>query len=471
MRRRLRLDRGWRGQSRLRHRIFWVLGTSVLLSTFVAGVAVHALGTNQSESIGLRAFAAERFAVVWERESERMELVESVERNFPVKVSLMDARRTNLVERDGKGQCRGRLENVPVVRDGIYLGVAQFCMTSSGISHVLLLSMATFVAVLWIASGLVARRLVRPLDELVAVAKEIGNGNLSARMRLWPSGPGRPCLGNLRRETAGDGEATGADAIGLAGISNGFPVREAWCREFQERHRYRRRGHDEVSEVAAAINQMAEKIEGQIEGQKALLAAVSHEVRSPLARLRMLVELQRESCIESSRLDAMDVELAEMDSLTLQLLAQSRLEFQPIDRQEVLATVLATTVLSRSNLSASLLRDMSKGSSLRVDAGLFSRALLNVLENAKKHAYGVREFRVVASGDSMRFEVVDDGPGFSKQAMEQMFEPFAVTGNSQGLGLGLSLVKRIAEAHGGKVSVTSEEGSGATVVLEIPARG
>jgi len=470
MRRRLRLDRGWRGQSRLRHRIFWVLGTSVLLSTFVAGVAVHALGTNQSESVGLRAFAAERFAGAWERESDRMELVESVERNFPVKVSLMDARGTNLVERRGIGQCRGRIENVPVVRDGIYLGVAQFCITSSGISHVLLLSMVTFVAVLWIASGLVARRLVRPLDELVAVAKEIGNGNLSARMRLWPSGPGRPCLGDLRRETADNGEATRTDTIGVAGISNGLPVREAWCREFQERHRYRRLGHDEVSEVAAAINQMAEKIEGQIEGQKALLAAVSHEVRSPLARLRMLVELQRESCIESTRLDAMDVELAEMDSLTLQLLAQSRLEFQPLDRQEVLATVLATTVLSRSNLSVSLLRDSSKGLSLRVDAGLFSRALLNVLENAKKHACGVREVRVVATGDSMRFEVVDDGPGFSKQAMEQMFEPFAVTGNSQGLGLGLSLVKRIAEVHGGTVSVASEAGCGATVVLEIPAQ-
>jgi len=214
------------------------------------------------------------------------------------------------------------------------------------------------VLVLWTLSGFIARSLVRPLDELVRVVRLIGDGHLDARMQL--------------------------------------------C----SRHH---RG--EVGELGRAVNQMAEKIERQIAGQRELLAAVSHEIRSPLARLRMLVELEREAGATQERLDAMDVELTEMDSLVGQLLAQSRLEFQNLEPRTVAAVEMARTALERLALSPELLHDESCAATVNVDVGLIGRALLNVLENAQRHGRGLTALRVFLHAENVCFEVRDRGAG------------------------------------------------------------
>ncbi|HEY5960099.1 MAG TPA: HAMP domain-containing sensor histidine kinase, partial [Polyangiaceae bacterium] len=277
-----------------------------------------------------------------------------------------------------------------------------------------LIGLASFVLVLWAMSGFIARGLVRSLDELVRVARDIGNGRLSTRIQL---------CGRVHR--------------------------------------------GEVGEVAVAINQMAEKIERQIVGQRELLAAVSHEIRSPLARLRMLVELEREAREEvdrglerrasekSKRLDGMDVELTEMDRLVGQLLAQSRLEFQKVDLLAIDAAELANAALSRSGQSVTKLVDLAPHARVEVDATLFTRGLLNLIDNAERHAGGLVELRLEQHDNCVRFVVRDHGPGFDPLLEKQAFLPFVGSGKATGLGLGLALVAQIARAHGTDVHLES----------------
>lgn len=220
--------------------------------------------------------------------------------------------------------------------------------------------------------------------------------------------------------------------------------------------------------MADAVNAMAEKIEKQIAGQRELLAAVSHEIRSPLARLRMLVELERDTKGTDERLDAMDLELSDLDTLVGQLLAQSRLEFQTLERRNLGAAEFARSLLERANLPESLLMDQSSGARVNIDASLVSRALLNLLDNAQRHGMGLRSFVVGAAGGHVLFEILDRGAGFDAQTLEHAFEPFVADKRRGGLGLGLSLVQRIIVAHGGRVRLENAVEGGGRVIVELP---
>jgi signal transduction histidine kinase len=164
----------------------------------------------------------------------------------------------------------------------------------------------------------------------------------------------------------------------------------------------------------------------------------------------------------------MDVELTEMDALTGQLLAQSRLEFDSVERTRVSAREVAQTTLERASLSPTLLVDDSRGAHVIVDAGLLARALLNLVDNAQKHGGGLLSLVLEECDEQVSFSLIDGGSGFREEALSRAFEPFSGAGRQKGLGLGLSLVKRIAEAHGGTVEVSSVSGQGATVVLRLP---
>jgi signal transduction histidine kinase len=212
---------------------------------------------------------------------------------------------------------------------------------------------------------------------------------------------------------------------------------------------------------------MAEKIEHQIEGQRELLAGVSHEIRSPLARLRVLVELERDVQGHSGRLDSMDAELSELDSLVGQLLAQSRLEFQSLDKKSLRAVEVAKTALERASLSTALLRDDSTGAFVNVDASLFVRALMNLLENAKVHGRSVESLTIRVAGKQVLFEIADSGPGLEPSELNRVFEPFVGEGKRSGLGLGLALVQRIVLAHGGRVWLANRADNGAIATIEL----
>jgi signal transduction histidine kinase len=218
---------------------------------------------------------------------------------------------------------------------------------------------------------------------------------------------------------------------------------------------------------------MASRIERQLREERALLAAVSHEIRSPLARLRMLSELARSGNQTEARLSEIEAEIEGIDSLIGKLLASSRLEFDALQRKTLSAREVARRALEALNLEPSLLQSPASVT-LEGDATLLGRALGNLLENAGRHAGGAERLNVTThalpSGNVVRFEVLDRGPGFPAGALTRAFDAFFSAGapDEPSLGLGLSLVARIARAHGGRAYAENRADGGARVVLELP---
>jgi two-component system, OmpR family, sensor kinase len=281
--------------------------------------------------------------------------------------------------------------------------------------------------VLWGAAALVAHKIGRPLSLLIGVTREIGSGNLSARVRLG---------------------------------------------------RYQR---GEVGLLAESVNDMASRIERQMKDQRELLAAVSHEVRSPLARLLVCSELLRNNPGNAQALGALEREVSELDTLVGKLLVNSRLDFEAITKKRIVAAELAHEVLARRQLPLELLDDMTGGAAVDVDATLVARALENLLDNATSYGKGPTRCRLRAATateagnarEAIVFEVCDAGPGIEPRILTRVFDAFYRANNdgheAGSLGLGLALVRRIAQAHGGKAWADNLPGGGACVAFSVSA--
>ena len=233
-------------------------------------------------------------------------------------------------------------------------------------------------------------------------------------------------------------------------------------------------GTDEVADLARSFNRAADRIEALVTGQQRMLASASHELRSPLARLRLSVELLREADSEKER-DTHCAEavrdVAELDRLVEDLLLVGRLEATDgiaIDPVDLLA--LAAEEAARV--------DATVGGSPTVVAGdeaLLRLALRNLLENAVHHGEPPVEVHVEVAtpkaGTLARVVVTDCGPGVPAGEQQRVFEPFyrptgQPEGEGGGTGLGLSLVSRVASLHGGRVLCEGDRGG--RFVMEIP---
>jgi signal transduction histidine kinase len=226
--------------------------------------------------------------------------------------------------------------------------------------------------------------------------------------------------------------------------------------------------------LADSINEMAKRIERQLKDQRELLAGVSHEIRSPLARLRVLAELLQGGSPTPDLHGKIEREVVEIDDLVGKLLASSRLDFDALDLQVLCARDVALRSLERAGLPQQLLTDTSLDATVRGDATLLARALGNLLENAQHHAGGVESLTLRASETHVCLDVADRGPGLSEQALSHGFDPFyrgaqdGQTSSRGALGLGLSLVRRIARAHGGDATIQNRAEGGALATLSIP---
>lgn len=237
--------------------------------------------------------------------------------------------------------------------------------------------------------------------------------------------------------------------------------------------RLRIEGHDEVAAVAASFNHAADRIESLLRAQKALVANASHELRSPLARIRIAVELLPNATSQPLR-DEFARNVAELDQLAGEILLASRLDAR--DQAAPAFETLDFTSLVREECAAADARLQAQQSTLRGDPTLLRRLLRNLLENAARHGGGaVVEVCLTAGPGEVELVVLDHGPGIPVAERERVFEPFyRLHGASEAagsVGLGLSLVRQIAAAHGGTAECVSSRTSGGCFRIRLPAPG
>jgi len=225
-------------------------------------------------------------------------------------------------------------------------------------------------------------------------------------------------------------------------------------------------GRDEIAAVGQSFNRAADRIEALLAAHRSLLANASHELRSPLTRLGLAIEMPGET---PGRLAEIRRNLAELDQLIDEILLASRL-----DHLEALARRESVDLLALAAEEAARTGAAASGEPIEIDGDprLLRRMVRNLLENAVKHGAPPVEI-VVARSPSGRpaITVRDRGPGIAEAERDRLFEPFhrpAGRGEAAGSwGLGLSLVRQIAVRHGGNVRCEARPGGGSAFVVEL----
>jgi len=436
----------------LRSRLFWWFFGTILLAILTGTMVV--IGTRPEPITGAEIMArnvSAHLADTWDQPEATRAYVDEVRDVTGFEVRLVrDPRR--LPPRVHAASARGLAivpENpqhifIPVVREEVLVGALE--MEKFGVRPGgwpwwrLVLALVLVLVVLSSMAGRVANLIARPLEQLAHAVDRFGGGDLGFRADV----------GRARRWVA-----------------------------------------REVRDVAVSFNRMADRLEAMVRGQRELLAAISHELRSPLARARVALEITRDrlSSVDlpqgspASSLDDVERQLVAMDGILGDLLDVTRAGLADV-RKETLPFVgwlreRAAEDPGPVTIEASPeLRDLA----VSFDAKLLGRVVHNLLVNARAHGHpGDRavEVCVVRAGPLVRVAVRDHGPGFPPGFVERAFEPF-VRGDTArvrptvgaGYGLGLTLVKRIVEAHGGTAFARNAGGGagggGAEVGFDLP---
>jgi two-component system OmpR family sensor kinase len=295
------------------------------------------------------------------------------------------------------------------------------------------LLLAVVLAVVLLGSLLFARSLAVPLWHVARVAREFGSGKLNVRARLD------------RR--------------------------------------------DEVGAVAQAFDQMADRITALLQGQRELLANVSHELRTPLSRIRVALDLAAEGDAEASRdaLANISTDWGDLERLVEDVLAAARLDLGsaepggfPLRRDQVDVADLADAAQARAQVvypSEPLVLDVDPDLPLiEGDGALLRRVIDNLIDNARKYSEPESPItlRMRRDGDGIVIAVIDRGMGIDAADLPHIFTPFfradrSRTRKTGGVGLGLTLVRRIVTAHGGSVDVKSTVGQGTEMYVKLPS--
>jgi two-component system, OmpR family, sensor kinase len=233
---------------------------------------------------------------------------------------------------------------------------------------------------------------------------------------------------------------------------------------------------DAAGRIATTFNHMASRVEGLVRGQQDLTAAVSHELRTPLTRMRLQVELLRDQGGDEARLSAMEQDIGEIDALVEELLESSRLEqgASALRREPCTLESLWDEALAGVDLGERAVHRAPSPGSAEVDRRRTVRALRNMLTNISRYTNVTCDvwLTTFTDGDATCFSVADSGPGVPADALPRLFDPFFRVEKSRskaagGLGLGLMIVRRVAEAHGGSVAARNRPEGGLEVVLRL----
>ena len=236
---------------------------------------------------------------------------------------------------------------------------------------------------------------------------------------------------------------------------------------------------DELGVLTDAFNQMVRRIGDMVRARDQLLLDVSHELRSPLTRIKVALALLPES--EKGRRIAADV--AEMETMITELLELERLREGSGMRTERrdLVPLLREAAESFQDRPPGVRLSLRDGQEilLDIDGEKMRTVLRNLLENAVKYSLpdsGPVEISAHQNAETVVVRVTDDGPGIPEEDLTNLFEPFFRVDRSRskksgGYGLGLSICKRVLEAHGGTIAVENNPGRGATFTLTLRKPG
>jgi len=288
--------------------------------------------------------------------------------------------------------------------------------------------------ILVVGALITARWIVRPIERLSRTARALGSGDLRARSRLDRS--------------------------------------------------------DEIGELGHRVDEMADRIAGLLVTEKELLANVAHELRTPLTRIGVALDLANEGDAEAARASLVEiaVDVSELETIVDDILTAMRFEIAPgkgaaqlplrkalVPPHEI-TTAAAERLRARHPTRPLEVIAADDLPSLHVDPALVRRVIDNLLENAHKYTPDRSSSITLAAerdGDRVAFEVRDKGVGISAEDLPRIFTAFFRGDRSRsretgGVGLGLTLARRIIEAHGGTIEVTSTVNVGTTVRVTLP---
>ncbi|AMQ83581.1 ATP-binding protein [Pseudomonas sp. 22105] len=232
-----------------------------------------------------------------------------------------------------------------------------------------------------------------------------------------------------------------------------------------------------IRDLAGHFNLMAARIEGLIANQRELTNAVSHELRTPIARLSFeLDQLKQQPDASQNRelIADMYADLGELEEMVSELLTYASLErgATVITRENIQAanwldSVVGSVALEAEAAGVQLLIVDCRVDEVRIEPRFMARAVINLLRNAIRYAEQRVEVSLVRIGDQYEVQVNDDGPGVPLAGREKIFEPFSRLDASRdrrtgGFGLGLALVRRVSQSHGGQVEVGDSPWGGAS---------
>ncbi len=244
---------------------------------------------------------------------------------------------------------------------------------------------------------------------------------------------------------------------------------------------------DEIAELAKAFDRMAERLEVLMASQKQLLNDVSHELRSPLARLQVALGLarQRTEGRAASELDRIERETERLNVLIGQLLSLARLDSgtELSDREAVDLSALLEAVVEDSSFEARTRNRQvrilqSVPAMMTANGALLQSALENVVRNAVKYTDKGTTVELSMDHDPERrgwllIQVHDHGPGVPEDRLPRLFEPFVRVGDARdrasgGYGLGLAIAERAIRLHGGEMSARNEPAGGLSILIHLP---
>jgi signal transduction histidine kinase len=243
------------------------------------------------------------------------------------------------------------------------------------------------------------------------------------------------------------------------------------------KHRVPLKKSDELRDLAAAFNEMTERIRDMLQTKEQLLLDVSHELRTPLTRMKVALEFLEDSQAKQS----LQVDIEEMEKMVNQILETARRQhkYENLQKQSTnLAALLKQTLAAFGNQPPGFeMIDLPSEIEAEVDPGQIKTVLENVFSNAVKYSRPDSAPIQVSCKRRERYAVIritDFGIGIPPQELSHIFEPFYRVDKSRsketgGYGLGLSLCKTIMEAHGGKIEVQSRPAEGTTVSLFFPS--